>query len=77
MIIFVTIIVISAYFRAINVINQLIMLTYKDVHPKDKVLIESFANVSRKVEEVKLVAENYIITTDGNKYNYYAIKKIL
>jgi hypothetical protein len=52
------------------------MVTYKDIHPKDKVLIESFGNVSRKIEEVKLVAENYIVTTEGNKYSYCAIKRI-
>lgn len=53
------------------------MITYKDIHPKDKVLIESFSNVCRKIEEVKIVAENYIVTTEGNKYNYYVIKKIV
>lgn len=52
------------------------MVTYKDIHPKDKVLIESFGNVSRKIEVVKLVAENYIVTTEGNKYSYCAIKRI-
>lgn len=53
------------------------MMTYKDIHPKDKVLIESFSNVSRKIEEVKIVAENYFTTTEGNKYNYNVIKKIV
>ena len=53
------------------------MITYKDIHPKDKVLIESFSNVCRKIEEVKIVAENYIVTTEGNKYNYNVIKKIV
>ena len=53
------------------------MATYKDIHPKDKVLIESFSNISRKIEEVKLVAENYIVTTEGNKYSYNVIKKII
>jgi hypothetical protein len=53
------------------------MMTYKDIHPKDKVLIESFSNVSRKIEEVKIVAENYFMTTEGNKYNYNVIKKII
>ena len=53
------------------------MVTYKSIHPKDKVLIESFSNISRKIEEVKLVAENYIVTTEGNKYSYNVIKKII
>lgn len=53
------------------------MITYKDIHPKDKVLIESFSNVCRKIEEVKIVAENYIVTTEGNKYSYIVIKKII
>lgn len=53
------------------------MITYKDIHPKDKVLIESFSNVGRKIEEVKIVAENYFMTTEGNKYNYIVIKKII
>jgi hypothetical protein len=53
------------------------MATYKDIHPKDKVLIESFSNVSRKIEDVKLVAESYIVTTEGNKYSYNVIKKII
>lgn len=53
------------------------MVTYKDIHPKDKVLIESFSNISRKIEEVKLVAENYIVTTEGNKYSHNVIKKII
>lgn len=52
-------------------------MIYKDIHPKDKVLIESFSNVSRKIEEVKIVAENYFVTTEGNKYNYNVIKKII
>ena len=52
------------------------MVTYKDIHPKDKVLIESFSNVCRTIEEVKIVAENYFTTTEGNKYNYNVIKKI-
>ena len=34
------------------------MATCKDIHPKDKVLIESFSNVSRKIEEVKIVVES-------------------
>lgn len=29
------------------------MAAYKDIHPKDKVLIESFSNVSRKIEKDK------------------------
>lgn len=53
------------------------MVTYKDIHPKDKVLIESFSNVCRTIEEVKIVAENYFVTTEGNKYNYIVIKKII
>lgn len=53
------------------------MITYKDIHPKDKVLIESFSNVCRTIEEVKIVAENYFMTTEGNKYNYIVIKKII
>ena len=53
------------------------MMTYKDIHPKDKVLVESFSNVCRKIEEVKIVAENYFTTTEGNKYSYNVIKKII
>lgn len=53
------------------------MATYKDIHPKDRVLIESFSNVCRKIEEVKIVAENYFTTIEGNKYNYNVIKKII
>ena len=53
------------------------MITYKDIHPKDKVLIESFSNVCCTIEEVKIVAENYFTTTEGNKYNYNVIKKII
>ena len=53
------------------------MVTYKDIHPKDKVLIESFSNVCRTIEEVKIIAENYFTTTEGNKYSYNVIKKII
>ena len=53
------------------------MVTYKDIHPKDRVLIESFSNVCRMIEEVKIVAENYIVTTKRNKYSYNVIKKII
>lgn len=53
------------------------MVTYKDIHPKDKVLIESFSNVCQTIEEVKIVAENYFMTTEGNKYIYNVIKKII
>ena len=53
------------------------MITYKNIHPKDKILIESFSNVTRKIAEIKLVAENYIITTEDEKYSYYSIKEII
>lgn len=53
------------------------MLTCRDVHPRDKVLVETFSNACRRTEEIKIVAENYVITAEGNKYGYCALKEII
>ena len=50
--------------------------TCKDIHPGSLVLIASWANNSYVQVKVKMVAENYFIDENDNKYSYLVIETV-